>query len=280
MSKSTSTVATIGETASSPTLESAGDQKTVVIDNLEPIYSVTAGLDVHKASISACVRKKVDGKFKSEVRTFGVFKCELRTLADWLLENYVEVVVVESTGIYSRSPFDILQEAGLNVMMVNSYEVKNVPGRKTDTTDCQWLATLAMSGLLRKSRILDKDRHELREMSRLRQSYVESVTRLKNKGYKLLTGAGFNVSVILSDLYGRTGRLVMDGLMNGLSSELILQNIKDSVGYRLKAPKQDLIDALDGKMSYILKAELESILFMIDTYQGQIKKLDEDLRLY
>jgi hypothetical protein len=188
-------------------------RQTFVGDCLNQIYNVAAGLDVHKASISACVATKLDGRLCHEVREFDTFKCSLRSLAEWLILNGVEAVAMESTGVYWKSPYRILHGFGLNTLLVNAYMVKHVPGRKTDTADCQWLANLTMAGLLRKSRVLNRPESELRSLSRLRQSHVKMVTAFKNRGYKLLIDAGFNVSVVLSELYGATGRLVMAGLM-------------------------------------------------------------------
>ena len=116
---------------------------------LNPIFGRVIGLDIHQAKVSACaLSEQSDGSVKIEMREFGGFKRDRRALAQWVREFGPEIVVMESTGIYWKSPFAALEREGIIAWVVNARHVKNVPGRKTDVADAQWLATLARSGLL------------------------------------------------------------------------------------------------------------------------------------
>jgi transposase len=135
---------------------------------LPPIYGVTAGLDVHKSNIVVCVLGCGGDPNVYSIKTFGTFKKNIRLLTAWLVACGVELAVMESTGIYWRIPYNMLKEAGVNVILANARNVKNLPGRKSDVEDSRWLAMLARAGLTPKSRILEQDQEEMRELSRMR----------------------------------------------------------------------------------------------------------------
>jgi transposase len=137
---------------------------------ITPIYKRVIGLDVHQAKISACaVAEQADGTVTVEHQEFGAFKWDRRALARWAKERCPDIVVMESTGIYWKSPYAALETAGIAAWVVNARHVKNVPGRKTDVADAQWLATLARAGLLRPSFIPPADIRYLRLIARQRQ---------------------------------------------------------------------------------------------------------------
>ncbi|MGD0511414.1 MAG: transposase, partial [Candidatus Micrarchaeaceae archaeon] len=133
---------------------------------MEPIYTSCCGLDVHKKSIQACVRRiGKDGKIQEEIRSFGTMTQDIRDLADWLFEQEVTHVAMESTGVYWKPIYNIL-EGRFNILLVNARHVKHVPGRKTDVKDSQWIAHLLQSGLLKGSFIPDRAQRELRDLTR------------------------------------------------------------------------------------------------------------------
>jgi transposase len=248
------------------------------------LCNVVAGLDIHKSSIVACVLGHKDGEPDSyEIRKFGTFKRDIVELAAWLNESGVELAVVESTGIYWRNPYRLLQKAGLNTILVNSYRVKNVPGHKSDIEDSRWLAMLARAGLLPKSRVLEQDLEQMRELARMRQKYVEDQATFKNRIYKLLLSAGFNVSQVVTDLFGETGLIILHGIMNRQPPPAILSTIENTLGDRLKAPREVLLDALTGDMSNILYKELEALLETVEYMGGKVRyfesMLEEELNL-
>ncbi|MDR1872989.1 MAG: transposase [Deltaproteobacteria bacterium] len=205
---------------------------------LEVIYNVTVGIDVHKTNLVVCV----SWPDKCEVRTYPNMKCHSKQLAIWLNECGVEFVVMESTGIFWRSPFDILRNNGVNVVIVNPKHLNREKGHKTDIEDACWLATLAkLNNVLKSSRIPAKNIEELRARCRNRQKFMEDQTNWKNRILKSLTSSGFGVSQVVTDPFGKTGRAIIDGLTLDLSPMTILMLIEDQMGYRIKASKDKLV---------------------------------------
>jgi len=157
--------------------------------DLTPMHKRVIALDVHQAKITACaVIEHDDGRVEVTKRDFGAFKRDRRALAQWALEMAPEVVVMESTGVYWKSPFAALEAVGLIAWVVNARHVKAVPGRKTDMADAQWLATLARAGLLRASFIPPVQMRQLRLVARQRQKLVGMCSAEKNRLHKVLVG--------------------------------------------------------------------------------------------
>jgi len=149
---------------------------------LPTIFQCVVGLDVHQAKISACAMiEQPDGTVTVEHRQFGAFKRDRRALAEWVRSLGPDVVVMESTGIYWKSPYAALERVGIAAWVVNARHVKNVPGRKTDVADAQWLATLARAGLLRASFIPPADIRHLRLIARQRQKLGGMLASEKNR---------------------------------------------------------------------------------------------------
>ena len=237
---------------------SVGDPSAV---EFEAQYDTVAGLDVHKRSITACV---LGPSGKCEMRTFGTFKNDIIAMVEWLISCSVKLAAMESTSIYWSLPCNILREYGVDVIVANAYHIKNVPGRKTDTADAKWIAILAKSGLLSKSRILSQEDSETRDLSRLRKKIIDDQGNYKNRVTKLLTKAGFAITQVVTDVFGKTGRIVIDGLLESKDPESILADITDTIGYRLKAPQGVLLNALQGEMSGILKTTIRELMGIID----------------
>jgi len=182
------------------------------------LHACTIGLDIHHRQITACVLKTdSEGKTVSEFKEFNTFKRGLRALADWVSGHKPGDVVMESTGIYWKSPYAALEKAGIHARVVNARHVKNVPGRKTDIQDAQWLAMLARSGLLNGSFIPPQLIREARLISRQRQKLVDQRSAEKNRLHKLLADSGIRLSVVISDLNGRSGQKMIRGLIHGES---------------------------------------------------------------
>jgi transposase len=148
-------------------------------------------------------------------RDFGAFKRDRRALAQWALEVRPEVVVMESTGVYWKSPFVALEAVGIVAWVVNARHVKAVPGRKTDMADAQWLATLARAGLLRASFIPPKDMRELRLVARQRHKLVGMCSAEKNRLHKVLVDAGIRINVLVTDIHGASARAMVKALIAG-----------------------------------------------------------------
>jgi transposase len=243
--------------------------------DLYPLYDVVVGLDVHKSSIVACVLGAREGRGEYEIRTYGTFKKDISDLAKWLIDSKVQLAAMESTGVYWRNAYNILTEAGVNVLLANAHRVKNHPGHKTDVEDSRWLAYLARAGTLEKSRVMPKESDEHRQMLRLRQKMVQDVNSYKNRTVKLLVNGGFNITQVVSNPFGRSGRIIMDGLMNGDDPNDILSAISRTVGYRLKTPRNVLVDAIEGTMSPVLRDELQHIIDTVDWKNAAIERIED-----
>lgn len=152
------------------------------------LYKRVIGLDIHQAQITACALiEESDGNSRIEQRQFGGFKRDRRELADWVASLRPDEVVMESTGIYWKSPYAALEAVGIRAKVVNARHVKNVPGRKTDVGDAHWLASLARAGLLRGSFVPPAKLRELRLIARQRQKLVGQLASEKNRLHKVLT---------------------------------------------------------------------------------------------
>ena len=161
---------------------------------METIYPCCAGLDVHKKTVVACVRRvEPAGRAREEVRTFGTMTADLLALADWLAEHGVTHVAMESTGVYWKPVFNLL-EGRFEVLLVNAQHIKQVPGRKTDVKDCQWIAQLLQHGLLRASFVPPKPIRELRDLTRQRTQLVAEKAAVANRIQKVLEDANIKLA--------------------------------------------------------------------------------------
>jgi transposase len=178
---------------------------------LVALYKRVIGLDIHQAQITACALiEEPDGPLRIEQRQFGVFKRDRRDLAIWVASLRPDEVVMESTGIYWKSPYAALEAAGIRAKVVNARHVKNVPGRKTDVSDAHWLATLARAGLLCGSFVPPAKLRELRLIGRQHQKLVGQLAWEKNRLHKVLTDSGVRLGVVVSDLHGRSARAMVN----------------------------------------------------------------------
>ena len=167
---------------------------------METVYERCCGIDVHKKIIVACLRV---GR-KCETKEFGTSTQDLRALADWLISNHCQIAAMESTGSYWKPVYNVLEVLGQEVIVVNAHHIKNVPGRKTDVKDAEWIAQLLQCGLLKASYIPNRDQRELREIARYRKSLVEERARELNRLEKTLQGANIKLSSVVSDINGKS----------------------------------------------------------------------------
>ena len=166
------------------------------------VYARCCGLDVHKKTITACVlRQEASGQEQQEIRRFGTMTRDLLELADWLQDQQVTHVAMESTGVYWKPVWNIL-EGQFAVVLVNAQHIKAVPGRKTDTKDCQWIADLLQHGLLRGSFVPPPPIRELRDLTRLRTSLRQDHTAVANRMQKILEDANLKLASVASDWLG------------------------------------------------------------------------------
>lgn len=242
--------------------------------DITPIHRRVIGLDVHQNKITACALiEQADGSVAVQQREFGGFKRDRRALATWVHGLAADIVVMESTGIYWKSPYAALERVGIAAWVVNARHVKHVPGRKTDICDAQWLATLARAGLVRASFIPPAEIRHLRLIARQRQKLGGMLAAEKNRLHKVLADAGIRLNVLVSDLHGRSARAMVKALLADEPIQAILNR-----GGRLRASREDLFEALQpeelsAKHRFVLTeimAHLEYLEAMMARFEQQL----------
>ncbi len=241
---------------------------------LVSIYKRVVGLDVHQAQITACaILEEADGTTRVERRQFGGFKRDRRALAEWVAALAPEVVVMESTGIYWKSPYAALEAVGIRAHVVNARHVKQVPGRKTDVGDAQWLAMLARAGLLRRSFVPPATLRELRLIARQRQKLMGLLASEKNRLHKVLTDSGIRLGVVISDVHGQSGRAMTQALIAGQAPHEVLVH----ASRRLKASRETLFDALQGDLTPSHIFVLDELMQHVEELEARIARFDARL---
>jgi transposase len=230
------------------------------------MYERCAGLDVHKKTVVACVLTP-EGQ---ETRTFGAMTAELLVRADWLLAWGCTHVAVESTGDYWKPVFNIL-EGTCKVILVNAQHVKAVPGRKTDVKDAAWLADLLQHGLLRASFIPPVAQRELRDLTRYRSTFICERVTLINRVQKLLEDANIKLASVASDIMGVSGRAILAALLAGHTDP---QALADLAKGRLRSKRDQLAQALDGRVKPHHRFVLTELLCQIDGLDETIARFD------
>ena len=208
---------------------------------MEIVTERCCGLDVHQASVTACLLLGDGTKPKKELRTFPTVRSGLEELRAWLERNDVTHVTFEGTGVYWM-PVHAVLEGRFDITVVNARHVRQLPGRKTDVNDAQWLATLLRHGLLRKSFIPAKDIRALRDMTRYRRMLVQSATAEKNRILKLLEMAGIKLSTVVSDVFGKSGMAMLRAIAAG---DVPLQQVVQMAQARMRKKLPELQLALD-----------------------------------
>lgn len=184
---------------------------------MKDLLETCCGLDVHKDKITACI---LDGPLgqptTSQIREFTTLIPDIIALRDWIVSFHCHHVAMESTGIYWQPIYEILEDAfsdDITLLVVNARHMKNVPGKKTDMRDSEWIATLLRAGLLNGSFIPDKNIREFRHLNRYRKSIIRDITSQKNRVEKFLQSSGFRLSSFISDIFGASGRNIIKYLI-------------------------------------------------------------------
>ena len=232
---------------------------------MEPIYPCCAGLDVHKDTVVACLRRiDAAGKARKEVRTFGTMTRDLIALSDWMADEGVTHVAMESTGVYWKPIFNIL-EGRFRVLLVNAQHIKQVPGRKTDVKDCEWIAQLLQHGLLRGSFIPDRPLRDLRDLTRQRVQLLAERTAVVNRIQKVLEDANIKLASVASDITGASGRAMLQALIGG---EADPDRLAELAQRRLRGKIPQLRIALHGAVT-------EHHRFLLRLLMDQLRHLED-----
>lgn len=241
---------------------------------METMYGKCAGLDVHKKTVDACVRCLDEkGKLRTETRQFTTMTSELLRMSDWLASEGVTHVAMESTGVYWKRMFNLM-EGRFTLLLVNARHVKQVPGRKTDVKDCQWLAQLLQHGLLRASFVPPRPQRELRDLVRHRSQLIAERSRVANRVQKTLEDANVKLASVASDVLGVSSREMIGRIIAGQSDPEQLAQLARS---KLRAKIPQLRLALEGRITdhhrFMLKVlwkELEFVEELIREVEARI----------
>jgi len=231
---------------------------------MDVIYRRCAGLDVHKETVVACVRIVGEGPPTQHVQTFATTTSGLLALADWLSSYDVQTVAMEATGVYWKPVWHVL-EGHFELVLANASHVKNVPGRKTDVNDAMWLADLLAHGLIRASFVPPVPVQELRALTRTRKQFVRERAAHVQRIEKVLEDANLKLSVVLTDIMGKSGRAVLQAIIDGHTDPAHLLRC---VSTRVKASRAELLAALRGRISAHHR-------FMLKLHLGHVDALDQ-----
>jgi transposase len=241
---------------------------------MEVIYERCAGLDVHKKSVTACrSTPAVRGGWQKERRRFGTMTDELLKLSDWLREAQVTAVAMESTGVYWKPVFNIL-ESEFEVILVNARHIKYVPGRKSDISDAQWIGELLQHGLLKASYIPERPQRDLRDLIRYRTSLIRERAREINRVQKVLEDANVKLASVASNVMGVSGRQMLEAIIAGNEDPEALAELAKG---RLRSKIPDLERALSGRIRTSHRLLLRLHLEHIDDLANKIEKLNEEI---
>jgi transposase len=218
----------------------------------------------------------VNGVDRHEIKVFGTFTGDLMRLRAWLLDHDCPVVAMESTGIYWRPVHNVLEDS-VGVVLVNARDIKNVPGRKTDIGDSKWLAGLLRHGLLRGSFIPTKEVRQWRDLTRLRKQYVHTVGDYRKRTHKLFESANIKIDSVVSDLFGVTGRNLMNLLVSD-RERLTLGDIERCVRGKLKGKEEELYRSIQGFFSDHHRFILKRLLHTIALLEEEILMFDAQIR--
>ena len=233
-----------------------------------------AGVDVHKRDVKVClVTRDAAGHRHQEVRTYATTTAHLLEVRDWLQDNRCTVVAMESTGVYWKPLFNLL-EGDFEVLLVNPTHIKQVPGRKTDVRDCEWIAELLEHGLLRASFIPPVEIRDLRDLTRYRRKLVEARASEVNRVQKILEQANIKWASVATDVMGVSGRAILQALLSGNSDP---QEMAELSKGRLRQKKVELAEALEGRFRPHHAQLLSRVLAHIDFLDESIAECEEEI---
>lgn len=248
---------------------------------MEVVHERCCGLDVHKKTVVACV---ITPEVK-EIRTFSTMTDDLQAMCQWILQHGCTHVAMESTGVYWKPIYNLLEDHGLEILVVNAQHIKQVPGRKTDVKDAEWIAQLLQHGLLKGSYIPSREQRELRELIRYRKSLIRERANEVNRLQKVLEGANIKLASVASDILGVSGRAILEELIAGNADQ---QTLASHAKGRLRNKTKELEQALKGgmrphqrKLLAIQLQHIDELDELIDEVSAEIERrmrpFEEDL---
>ncbi|MDD4436567.1 MAG: IS110 family transposase [Tissierellia bacterium] len=249
---------------------------------METILEICCGLDVHRDEIVACLMKgPLDCKPISEIKTFSALQHDLKKLKKWLEKENCHHVAMESTGIYWKPVYAMLEDSfdgNIKILLVNAQRIKNVPGRKTDVKDSEWIASLLRSGLLSGSFIPEKEIRELRDLTRYRKKMVQEVSTQKNRIEKHLQSCGFKMSTFMSDVFGVSGRLIIGQIRQ--YGKVSVEELELLIKGTLRNKKSEIALAVKGNLNNHERNFLSMQMKHLEQLEKNVEEINENIDIY
>src|SRR5829696_5107821 len=241
---------------------------------MDVIYPHCCGIDVHKREVVACVvATDADGTPSKLIRAFGTMTLDVLALADWLASHGVTHIAMESTGVYWKPIYNLLEDQ-FTLLLVNARHVKAVPGRKTDVRDCEWLAELLRHGLLTGSFVPDRPQRELRELTRYRTTLLRERAAAANRLQKTLEGANIKLASVVTDITGKSGRAILRALVDGETDPTRLAELAEGrLREKLAALRQALVGRFGAHQRVLVAQQLDHLEFL----DGRIEQIGAEI---
>jgi transposase len=249
---------------------------------MQDILECCCGLDIHKDSIVACLLKgPVNEQPTSEIRVFSTLLSDLDALKAWLVEENCMHVAMESTGIYWIPVYETLETAfdgHISLIVANARHMKNVPGKKTDMKDAEWIATLLRAGLLNGSFIPDKDIRELRDLTRYRKSVISDITSQKNRIEKFLQSCGFRLSSFISDIFGASGSAIIKHLYT--HGSITIEDLDGYLKTQTRRKINEIMQAINGKLDKHQMQFLKMMFNHLESLKTHLAEVESQINSY
>jgi transposase len=240
---------------------------------MDIVHPKCAGLDVHQQTVVACARVGAGKAVTREVRTFGTTTPELLALSDWLTAHGCTHVAMESTGVYWKPVWHVL-DGHFELVLANAMHIRNIPGRKTDVNDATWIADLLAHGLIRGSFVPPEPVQELRDLTRTRKQLVREIAQHTLRIQKTLETANIKLTAVLADITGVSGRAILHALVAG---ERQPERLADLANERVKASRADLLAALHGRVTAHHRFMLKLHLTQIEALETAVREVEARL---
>jgi len=240
---------------------------------MDVLHPTCAGLDVHQQTVVACARIVVGNAVTHDVRTFGTTTPELLTLSDWLTAHGCTHVAMESTGVYWKPVWHVLDGA-FELVLANAMHIRNIPGRKTDVNDATWIADLLAHGLIRGSFVPPEPVQEVRDLTRTRKQLVREIAQHTLRIQKTLETANVKLTAVLADILGASGRAILQALVAGERNPERLADLADE---RVKASRGELVAALHGRVTAHHRFMLKLHLTQIEALEAAVREVEARL---
>jgi transposase len=249
---------------------------------MEAMIERCAGLDVHQENVVACVLfGPLDKKPQKSIQTFATTTTGLLALSDWLASLQVTEVVMESTGVYWKPVWNILEDT-FKLALANARHVKNVTGRKTDVKDAEWLAQLLRCGLIESNFVPPEGIRDLRDLTRYRKKLIQNRTAEQNRIHKILQDANIKLTSVLSNIFGVSGRRILEAIINGEKIET--EDLRKLVDDRTKASIADIASAINGRIRRhhrdMLRYQWDHMSYLEEAIEELEEQIDSQLSPY